>query len=218
MTDTDTMPGHGSDLVAALERAWQAIRTQHADIPDAVIVVASGSGGRKGLKLGHFARSRWEVQGESIHEVLIGGEGLSRGARDVLATLLHEAAHGLAAARGIKDTSGEGRVHNKRFARLGQELGLEVAKVGSIGWSGTTVPDATAEAYAETVADLTAALMLWRRAEVTVSKPKDRNNVKAICGCDRVIRVSRKVLAEAPILCGACEKTFEADDDDGQEG
>ena len=33
---------------------------------------------------------------------------------DVLDTLLHEAAHALAAARGIKDTSRQGRYHNKK--------------------------------------------------------------------------------------------------------
>jgi hypothetical protein len=45
--------------------------------------------------------------------------GLARGAREVLATELHEAAHGLAAARGIRDTSRQSRYHNARYRRLG---------------------------------------------------------------------------------------------------
>lgn len=39
-------------------------------------------------------------------EVFVGGEGLARGPADVLATLLHEAAHALAHARGIKTPVG----------------------------------------------------------------------------------------------------------------
>jgi hypothetical protein len=37
--------------------------------------------------------------------VLISGEGFQRGPVDVLGTLLHEAAHGLAYARQVQDTS-----------------------------------------------------------------------------------------------------------------
>ena len=56
----------------------------------------------------------------------MGGEGLRRGARAVLGTLLHEAAHGVATTRGIKDTSRQGRYHNRRFAELAAELGITV--------------------------------------------------------------------------------------------
>jgi hypothetical protein len=43
---TPTTPnGAASLLVAALEHAWQAIRTRHPDVPGAVLVVASGSEG-----------------------------------------------------------------------------------------------------------------------------------------------------------------------------
>ena len=56
---------------------------------------------------------------------MISGEGLRRTAHDVLGTLLHEAAHALAHARGIKDTSRQGRYHNKHFKTLAEELGLD---------------------------------------------------------------------------------------------
>jgi hypothetical protein len=35
---------------------------------------------------------------------------------------VHEAAHGLANTRGVKDTSRQGRYHNKRFRALAEEL------------------------------------------------------------------------------------------------
>ena len=56
---------------------------------------------------------------------MISGEGLRRSPREVLGTLLHEAAHALAHARGIKDTSRQGRYHNKHFKTLAEELGLD---------------------------------------------------------------------------------------------
>jgi hypothetical protein len=78
---------------------------------------------------------------------LVGGEGLQRGPTDVLGTLLHEAAHGLAQARSIQETSRQGRYHNRRYATLAAELGLEVTSVKPIGWSATTVPQHTAVSY-----------------------------------------------------------------------
>jgi hypothetical protein len=68
-------------------------------------------------------------------------------------------------ARKISDTSRQGRYHNRRYASLANELGLEVAHLQPIGWSATSVPEPTAARYAEVLAELGAALVLWRRAE-----------------------------------------------------
>ena len=110
---TATPEGAASLLVAALEHAWQTIRQRHPDVPEAALVVASGSEGKR-LNWGHFAPHRWHVNGSDRHEVLVGGEGLQRNPLEVLGTLLHEAAHGLAQARGLQDTSRGGRYHNSR--------------------------------------------------------------------------------------------------------
>jgi hypothetical protein len=207
--------GTASLLVAALERTWQTIRTRHPDVPEAVLVVASGSEGKR-LNLGHFAPHRWQVAGAERHEVLVGGEGLHRGPLEVLGTLLHEAAHGLAQARSIQDTSRQGRYHNRRYAHLARELGLDVATVKPIGWSATTVPETTAAVYAGQLEELHAALVLWRRQEHRIGTgPRSRNLLAATCCCGRRIRVAKATLAEAPILCGACQQPFQpADQDD----
>jgi hypothetical protein len=206
--------GAASLLLAALEHAWQTIRTRHPDVPDAVLVVASGSEGKR-LNLGHFAPHRWQVNGTDRHEVLVGGEGLQRGPLEVLGTLLHEAAHGLAQARQVQDTSRGGRYHNRRYATLARELGLAVAAVKPIGWSATTVPDHTAGVYAGQLEELQAALVLWRRQEHRIgSGTRSRNLLAASCGCGRRIRAAKATLAEAPILCGACEEPFEPADPD----
>jgi hypothetical protein len=204
-----TMDGAASLLVAALEHTWQTIRTRHPEVPEAVLVVASGAEGKR-LNLGHFAPHRWKVNGSDRHEVLVGGEGLQRGPTDVLGTLLHEAAHGLAQARSIQDTSRQGRYHNRRYATLAGELGLEVASVRPIGWSVTTVPTQTAAAFAGQLEELAAALVLWRRQEHrSGAGPRSRNLLAATCGCGRRIRVAKATLAEAPILCVACAQPFQ---------
>jgi hypothetical protein len=207
-----TSNGAASLLVAAMEHTWQTIRTHHPHVPEAVLVVASGAEGKR-LNLGRFAPHRWQVNGADRHEVLVGGEGLQRGPVDVLGTLLHEAAHGLAQARGIQDTSRQGRYHNRRYATLAGELGLKVASVPPIGWSATTVPDPTAATYAEQLNELAAALVLWRRQEHRLGTgPRSRNLLAATCGCGRRIRVAKTTLAEAPILCSRCNQPFQPDD------
>jgi hypothetical protein len=209
--------GAASLLVAALEHAWQTIRQRHPDVPEAVLVVASGSEGKR-LNLGHFAPHRWQVSGADRHEVLVGGEGLHRGPLEVLGTLLHEAAHGLAQARGIQDTSRQGRYHNRRYAHLAGELGLEVTAVKPIGWSATTVLEPTAGAYAGQLEELQAALVLWRRQEHRIGTgPRSRNLLACTCPCGRRIRAAKATLAEAPIVCGACQQPFEPADPDEDE-
>ena len=72
--------------------------------------------------------------------------------------MLHEAAHALAARRGIKDTSAAGnRYHNKRFVTLAAELGLRGPDVPDkvTGWSDCTL---TGQAAYESYADLVAAI------------------------------------------------------------
>jgi len=211
---TTTLNGAASLLVAALEHTWETIRARHPQLPEAVLVVASGTEGKQ-LNLGHFAPHRWQVQGADRHEVLVGGEGLQRGPTEVLGTLLHEAAHGLAQARSIQDTSRQGRYHNRRYATLAGELGLDVTSVQPIGWSATTVPEHTAAAYAGQLQELEAALVLWRRHEQRLGPGgRSRNLLAATCGCGRRIRVAKTTLAEAPILCSRCSQPFQPDDQD----
>ncbi|MCA1679383.1 MAG: hypothetical protein LC777_10760 [Actinobacteria bacterium] len=113
-------PPRAARLVAAVEHAWQQIRDRHPDLPRVQIVIGQGSGHRGGLLLGQLAPERWQPTGpnELVHELLVGGEGLARGADDVFTTLLHEAAHALALSRQIAD-SRDGRYHNQRLPTVG---------------------------------------------------------------------------------------------------
>src|SRR5690348_11098347 len=128
-----------SRILKVLEDTWLEIRRWHPDIPPAVIIIASGTDGKQ-ARLGHHAPGRWNVAGEQYAEVMISGEGLRRTPNEVLGTLLHEAAHALAHERGIKDTSRQGRYHNKHFKNCAERLGLAVEHDQANGWSATTCP------------------------------------------------------------------------------
>ena len=223
-TDRDADGRWSGPLVSALEQAWADIRARHPQVPPAVVVLGSGTIGAPSgrMRLGHFAALRWHHDPEHNHdqdgpggpvvaglpEVFIGGEGLARGPVEVLGTLLHEAAHALADVRGIKDTSRQGRWHNTRFKTLAEELGIAVVKDARIGWSPTTVTDSTREAYRVTIAELGAALRLYRAPEPTGGQSGKAKTPPCVCECGRRIRVAPTVLAAGPITCQLCDSEF----------
>lgn len=202
-----------SRLLAVLEDAWQAIRRHHPQIPPVVIIIASGGNGRQ-RAYGHHAPQRWHAAGTDRTEIMISGEGLTRDAASVLGTLLHEAAHALAAARNIRDTSRQGRYHNQKYKTCAEELGITVEHDQRIGWSITTVPEATARRYAVQIAALTEAMTLWRHAEQQTTRGsnggRSTNLLAACCPCGRLIRIAASTLAAAPVICAACDGKFEA--------
>lgn len=202
-------PDVGSELVAALERAWDGIRERHPELPPAVLIVGPGSvGQRRAMKLGHFAAARWHAsRAEVLPEIFIGGEGLQRGAGPVFATLLHEAAHALAHQRQIKDTSRQGRYHNQRFKQLAEILGLEVEHHRSRGWSLTRLAPDTAGVYAPTIAELARVLTTHRTREWR-GTASSRNLQVYACSCGRRIRVAESTYRTASIVCGACLRPF----------
>jgi hypothetical protein len=212
MTRNDTT----SKIVTALEKAWVEIRKQHPDVPDAVMVVASGTM-MSTKRLGHYAEGRWsrrDAQGAPrIAEVLVSGEGLQREAGEVMDTLLHEAAHGLARARDLKDTSRGGRYHNRVFKGLAEEMGLKVEKLGSFGLASTSLRPETVVKWKRTINDLSAAISHFRFAEGQGEKEKQKSRLlKAQCSCGRKIRLSQEVFDQAAIICEACESPFELEE------
>jgi hypothetical protein len=121
----------------------------------------------------------------------------------------HEAVHAIAQARGVQDTSRQGRYHNRRFAQLAGELGLDVEHHAQLGWSLTSVPAPTAVGYGSALAELESALIAHRFSELP-SPPcmPARNGAVATCACGRRIRIAPAVLALGPVLCGVCVQPF----------
>jgi hypothetical protein len=200
-------------LVAALENAWAAIRQHHAEIPEVVVLIGTGVDRGGALrKLGHFDARRWHLAGGSERsEILVAGEGLDRSPDTVLATLLHEAAHALAFTRGVRDTSKGGRYHNRRFAAVAAELGLQATTLRPYGLAATTMLPATQARYAAVLDELADALVLWRAVKPsrtgTVGRRAERS-VLCVCACPRQIRLRWSILHTAPVLCGGCGAPF----------
>lgn len=217
-------------LVQAIQNAWAAIQSNNPDVPDVVITLGTGRISQ-GMKLGHFAASVWTRgdDGADIHELFVGAEGLSRGAQALMGTLLHEAGHAMAEARGVQDTSRQGRYHNRKFQSIAEELGVEVEHSETLGWSTTTMPDRTAQVYEEAILDLDAAMVGYRyglegfglptaggaigttgtiRLPRVTGRKSSNNGISASCGCGRKIRVSRSTLELGTIACGVCGEAF----------
>jgi hypothetical protein len=199
-----------SILVQVLEDTWLAIRRRHPEIPAVVIILASGTETRQS-RWGHFASGRWQVHADQRAEVMISGEALRLTPAEVLAVILHEAAHAFAHARGIKDTSRQGRYHNKQFKLHADELGLTAEHDQRHGWSASKITHYAEQAYAAQIDALAEAMTLWRRAETTgPATRRNTNLLAASCPCGRSIRVAASTLAEAPITCQACDGDFQA--------
>lgn len=209
-------------LVAALERVWAGIRRHHRELPAVVVLVGPGDHGKR-RKWGHFAPGRWaraaglaaETNVERVHEVLLAGESLERDAVDTVGTMLHEAAHALAEARGVKDTSRRGAYHNAKYRKLAEELGLDVAKDDRIGWSLTTIRPATVERYAAEVEALRLAQEKTRGARRRWAEEKEEKEKPGrttwVCSCSpepRRLPWGKRDMEVAPVICTKCEAEF----------
>ncbi|WP_049568084.1 hypothetical protein [Streptomyces sp. SBT349] len=181
-------------LAAELAHAWADIQRHHPELPDL-----------------------------ATPESLIGESSSACGSELSFERLLHEAVHGIAAARGVRDTSRAGRYHNRRFLAIAEELGLDHAEDPhpSSGFSLVTMNPETRRRYRPTAERLQRALKAHLAATVTDTKRSFRGpaarhgssgggvRVKAVCECGRNVRVVPSVLAQAPIVCGACKQPFE---------
>ncbi|OEU91401.1 hypothetical protein [Streptomyces oceani] len=183
-------------LAAELAAAWADIQRNHPELPDL-----------------------------AAPESLIGESSSACGAELSFERLLHEAVHGIAAARGVRDTSRAGRYHNRRFLAIAEELGLDHPEEPhpSSGFSLVTLASETKTRYRPTSQRLQRALKAHTVATDTDTRnfrgPAARHGssgggvrVKAVCDCGRNVRVVPSVLEQAPIMCGACGQAFRIPD------
>ncbi|MER6365838.1 hypothetical protein [Kitasatospora sp. NPDC001527] len=222
--------GHGSAIVGALEEAWEAIREKHPQIRP-VVMITGTKRQHGGDRLGHFGAGRWVAPSEPTGraaELFVAGELIRSGGRAVLAVLLHEGAHALAHARGIRDMSND-RYHSGVFRELAEELGLQAPEAGLSrrhGWAFMVLPDATAERYRATIAALDAAALPYLTGRTgagddgtgTGERPPvlpgqqragRRFAVRCRCPTPRTLQVTPKSWEDGPVVCGRCWAPFE---------
>lgn len=154
-------------LIVALDSVYASLRTRHPGLPAALVTVEEPHPAitRRAAcwRPGRFVTATGTYEGRiafgypSPHRpvprlLALNDPGM------LLGVLVHEAAHALATARGIKDTSRSGTYHNTRYRDLAAELGLEVGKRESEGWVLTKCSPALLDAYGEHLAALGAAM------------------------------------------------------------
>lgn len=204
----------GSMIVSALEDIWAGIQVRRSTVPDVVITLQNRDGG----VLGSFQAEQWNVNGETGRrpEIVMATEYLNRTPSEIMATILHEAAHGSCHAQGIQDTSRQGRYHNKRFASEAETLGLTVSPQGNRGLAHTAIKPETEEEYAYAIAYLTHAICAWKDGDLALTelKPPTVPKPKAECECGRQLAVSQRFLEGGDILCGECSTPFRFPDEE----
>lgn len=207
MKDTPTLK-----MLEALNNAVKAVRKHHAGIPDVILTLGSGSGKTHG----HFGPKFWRERdaeegkvGAEGHEINMATESFSRGGVETMGTLIHELVHAYCHAEDIQDTSNSGRYHNTRFKKAANELGITVEQAGSIGWSKTSVPEATQRLYKAEIDALDAALVAYRKAPSLVKLKSSSKDYKMECPtCLDPVRVSKKWFTNNQPMC-SCGEPFE---------
>lgn len=193
-------------------------------LPNVIIVIDRDTTSKAGsVKYGHITTApAWATDsGDGFHEIVLTGEGLRRGGRETAGTLLHEMAHAVNIAKGVKDCDTNGR-HNKHFKNTAEGVfGLTITEARSIGWSHTEVSDECATTWADMIARLDRAISLVSCVLKTGDKEKKRNKnlLVGVCSCaeDNKTRASAKRLAKG-IRCEECEELFVAQDSEEAEG
>lgn len=220
----------GADLspaLAAIEAAYRVIQARYP-APDVTIVIKRDSKAWGHTTVAHV----WGEPGTATatrYEVMISGENLRRGAVNVAATLIHEAAHACNLAARIRDCDVNGR-HNAKFRDQARLMGLTVEQAGWQGWTKTALDDEGAERWADVVGIIaeglkaSAVALPHRPVLVATGTPalppvgtytppvstRRRNLIKAECPCGYSIRASQRTLDGAHPRCDDCGERFQA--------
>jgi len=204
-------------------------------LQDQVLITCGGTTSRA---YGWFEAASWQHGERPVHELFVNACFSDRPAdispaENVLVTLLHEASHVYAAASGIRDTSRQGRYHNRRFAEIAMQLGLVVEPDQRIGHHTPRLSARGQSDYADLMADLGHGLVIQRTPQlaerVELSDPDDGSTsparggteppasdskyVFSSCGCQTgrgpvTVRVARGSWRPGVIWCRVCDSAF----------
>jgi len=180
-TDTDTMPGKALVLFTrhdtptlpilhAVNDLWREIQANNPGTPNVNIVLESSK-----FSHGHFAPGSWTTSnGTAMHELMLSTISLAMrtngefaqgsGVVKTVSTLLHEAAHAWAHENNVKDTSSNGRWHNRRFAQIAERFGVQVEPNKQIGHTTSGITSATRAKYQKQIDALNEAVTVYRRS------------------------------------------------------
>lgn len=134
-------------LLEELYRAFDHFNNTFAENKLPKVVITIQESGRRNA-YGWFGNGFWtdRLAGDSVPEINLSAEYLSRGPNGLLETLLHEMAHlWNATVASVRDCSG-GQYHNKHFKLAAERFGLKVERDGKRGWAYTSLTDVSEDA------------------------------------------------------------------------
>lgn len=232
---------HRTMLALLHDTVVEVARRRQDDLPglveslqDDVVLTA---GGTSRAVHGWFAEGVWRYGDRRVHEMFLNAARQAAQptseAEEVLVTLLHEACHVWAQLCGIRDTSRDGRYHNRRFAEIALTIGLAVQKDRQIGHDTPGLSSWARAEYGDLLAELERGLVLVREprpsrlagpadqeaggsAVTTVPGPTTSSSkyVFASCRCldarrHRVtIRAAKGSWRPGVITCSICQTPF----------
>lgn len=177
----------------------------------------------RGSTLGHFTLDRtWRDKNNessdetSYYEINIDPRWFnSRTPADVAETLLHEMCHYYNKMNDIKDCSG--KIHNKKFKKSAENVGLVVEKGKSVGWGYTSMSDELRAYMVEVVKPSEVAFEYFRSVPMKPSGGgggRKKTMFKYTCpDCGAEVKGKR----DMTIKCGICDvemKMENVDDED----
>lgn len=172
----------------------------------------------RGSTLGHFTLNRtWrdknneEDEETSYYEINIDPRWFnSRTPADVAETLLHEMCHYYNKMNDIKDCSGN--VHNKKFKKSAENVGLVVERGKSVGWGYTSMSDELRAYMNDVVKPNDKAFEYFRSSPVKGSGDggtRKKSVFKYTCPeCGAEVKGKR----DMTIKCGICDVVMDMED------
>lgn len=161
---------------------------------------------------GVFWPEKWTINEKKYNEISLTAESLqTENINNILLTIVHELVHYKAKIEGIKDTSSNGKFHNKNFKSLGEQYGLIFKeKDKKYGWSFSDADDFLLEIFKicakETKLD---EILLSAKRDRLIPKKTKKNFYKFKCpSCNMVVHAK----LNTNLLCGLCNIKFEFND------
>jgi len=194
-------------IQSALDDALRVIQSLNPNVPAALAVIIAPHKGAHGTFLADsWTDTAGEHTGSARHEIAMNPQSFDKGAEQVLSTLIHETAHALAHATGVKDTSRQGRFHNGKFRDVATAMGLVVVEDDKIGHRTTGLQEHAKVEYADTLAALEAVLVTFKKPD----KPKvsKKTTVRVACDCDQPVTLPIKWYEEvmaSTLVCNLCD-------------
>jgi hypothetical protein len=139
------------------------------------------------------------------YEINICAEYLNGEIYEIVDTLQHETVHYANKISDIKDCNGQ--VHNKKFKRLAEQVGLIVEKSKKYGFGHTSCSDEFRQFIDEVIKPDIKAFEYFRNVPPKEKKEaKEKKTFKYVC---HICGAEVKAKKDKNIVCGECECQFE---------